>query len=67
MSLKNAGFLAFIGMILLTVLVVADFINIVTGVLRDVVPAVAILRSLVYLIASLTATLFFYVFQKSQS
>ena len=67
MSLKNAGFLALIGMILLTVLVVADFINIVTGVLRDVVPAVAILRSLVYLIASLTATLFFYVFQKSQS
>jgi hypothetical protein len=67
MSLKTSAFLALIGMILLTVLMIADFINTVTGIMHDVVPAVALLRSLVYVLASLTVTVFFYVFQKSQS
>jgi hypothetical protein len=48
MSLKTAAFLALIGMILLTVLVIADFINTVTGIMHEVVPAMALLRSLVY-------------------
>jgi hypothetical protein len=39
----------------------------VTGVLRDVVPAMALLRSLIYVLASLSVTVFFYVFQKSPS
>jgi hypothetical protein len=47
--------------------VIADFINTVTGIMHEVVPAMALLRSLVYLLASLTVTVFFYVFQKSQS
>jgi hypothetical protein len=67
MSLKTAAFLALIGMILLTVLVTGDFVNTVTGIMRDVVPAIALLRSVVYVLASLTVTVFFYVFQKSQS
>ena len=67
MSLKTSAFLALIGMILLTVLVTADFINTVTGIMHDVIPAVALLRSLVYVLASLTVTVFFYIFQKSQS
>jgi hypothetical protein len=67
MSLKTSAFLALIGMALLTVLMIADFINTVTGIMHDVVPAVALLRSLVYVLASLTVTVFFYVFQKSQS
>jgi hypothetical protein len=67
MSLKTSAFLALIGMILLTVLVTADFINTAAGIMRDVVPAMALLRSLVYVLASLTVTVFFYVFQKSQS
>jgi uncharacterized membrane protein AbrB (regulator of aidB expression) len=67
MSLKNAASLALVGMMLLTVLVAADFINAVLGVLRDVVPAVMVLRLLVYLLASLTVTVFFYIFQKVQS
>ena len=67
MTLKTAALWAFVGMILLTVLVAADFIKTVTGVLNDIVPAVALLRSLIYLLASLTVTLFFWVFQKSHS
>jgi hypothetical protein len=54
-------------MLLLTVLMAADFINNVTGVLLDVVPAMALLRSLIYLMASVTMTVLFWVFQRSQS
>jgi hypothetical protein len=60
-------FLAFIGMIMLTVVVAADFIKTVTGIMHDVVPAMALLRSLISVLASLTVTVFFYVFQKSPS
>jgi hypothetical protein len=52
MNLKTAAFLALIGMALLTILLAADFINVVMGVMRDVVPAMALLRSLIYLLAS---------------
>jgi hypothetical protein len=62
-SLKTAALLAFIGMLLLTVLMAADFINTVTGIMHDVVPAVALLRSLIYLLASLTVTVFFGFFK----
>jgi hypothetical protein len=67
MSLKNAALLALIGMILLTILLAADFFNAVMGVVRDVVPAIALLRSLIYMLVSLSATVFFYVFHKTQS
>ena len=67
MSLKTAASLALIGMALLTILLAADFINTASGVMHDVVPAVALFRSLVFVVASLTVTVFFYVFQKSQS
>lgn len=67
MSMKNASFLALIGTLLLTILLALDFIKTVSGVLNDVVPAMAIPRSLVYLLASLTVTVFFYVFNRAQS
>ena len=67
MTLKTAALWALVGMILLTLLVAADFIRTVTGVLNDLVPAVALLRSLIYLLASLSVTVFFWVFQKPQS
>lgn len=67
MTLKNAAFLALIGTLILTILLALDFIKTVSGVLSDVVPAMALLRSLVYLFASLSVTVFFYVFHKAQS
>ena len=66
MSLKNAALLALIGTILLTLLV-ANFISTVLGVLRDVIPAMALLTSLVRLFASLSVLVFFYVFYRTQS
>lgn len=67
MTLKNAAFLALVAMILLTVLMAVDFINTTLGVLRDLIPAMALLRSLVYLLASLGLLVFLYVFHKRQS
>jgi hypothetical protein len=54
------------GMILLTVLVIADFINVVQGVMRDLIPAMTLLRSIIYLLASLGVTVFLWVFHRTQ-
>ena len=67
MSLKNAAFLALIGTLLLTIMLAGDFIDAVLAVVRGLIPAMALLRSLVYLFASLTVTVFFYVFNRAQS
>ncbi len=67
MTLKNVALLAFLGTLLLTIVVAFDFVNTALGVLRDIVPAVAVLRSLIYLFASVSVTVFFYVFYKGQS
>ena len=67
MTLKNAAFLALVGTLLLTILVALDFIHTVTGIVNDVIPMMALPRSLVYLIASVTLTVFFLVFHKGQS
>jgi len=67
MTLKNVSFLALIGTLVLTILVAVDFVHTVLGVVRDMIPAMALLRSLVYLFASLSVTAFFYVFHRAQS
>jgi hypothetical protein len=66
MNLKSAAFLALVGMILLTVLLIADFINLLLGVMRDIVPVVMLLRSLIYTLASLAVTVFLWVFHRGQ-
>jgi hypothetical protein len=67
MTLKTASLLALIGTLVLTILFAVDFIRTVLGVVRDLIPAMALLRSLVYLFASLSVTAFFYVFHRAQS
>ena len=66
MNLKSAAFLALVGMILLTVLLIADFVNLFLGVMRDIVPVVMLLRSLIYTLASLAVTVFFWVFYRAE-
>ena len=66
MNLKSAAFLALVGMILLTVLLIADFVNVLLGVMRDIVPMVMLVRSLIYTLASLAVTVFFWVFHRAQ-
>jgi hypothetical protein len=67
MTLKNASFLALVGTLLLTILAAVDFLNTIEGVLRDIVPAIALLRSLIYLFVSIAVTVFFWVFNRSQT
>lgn len=67
MTLKGAALFAFIGTLLVTILMAADSINTVIGVLRDIVPAMSVLRSLIYLLGTLSVTVFFWAFHKAQS
>jgi hypothetical protein len=67
MTLKNATVFALIGMILLTALLLAGFIRDMVSLLRDVIPAIALLTSLIHVLASLGLTVFLYAFHKSQS
>ena len=64
MNVKSAAFLALVGMILLSILVIADFINTVQGVLRDLIPAMMLFRSITYVIASIGLTVFLWVFHR---
>ena len=67
MTLKTAATLALIGTLLLTVLLAIDFVNSFLAVARGLIPAMLVLRTLIYLAASLTVTVFFYVFNRAQS
>jgi len=66
MNIKNAAFLALIGMVLLTILLVAGSISDVLNVVGGLVPATTLLKSFIYAFAGLSASVFFFVFYKSQ-
>ena len=66
MSLKSAAFLAFIGTLLLTVLLAAHFITTVLGIMRNIVPFMALLPAIIHLFAALAVTVFFFVFFRKQ-
>jgi hypothetical protein len=65
MGLRTANFLALIGMLLLTVLDAAGFLRDLTSFLRDAVAAVTLLASAIHLLASLTLTIFLFVFYRT--
>ena len=67
MTMKTAAMLALIGSFMLSMLLTVDFFNSAVAVVRELIPAMAVLRSLIYLVASVTVTVFFYVFGKAQS
>jgi len=66
MTLKNAALFALIGMVLLTVLLAADFIRDLLSFARGVLALIEMLRSAIQLLASLSVTVFLYVFHKKQ-
>jgi hypothetical protein len=67
MTLKNAALLAFIGSLLLTVLLAANFVNVVSAFMHDAAPLIDLLGSLIRLFAAVSAMVFFYVFNRAQS
>jgi hypothetical protein len=67
MTLKNAAFFALIGMTLLTILLAFGFVRDFSAFLTGAVAAMALLKSGIHLLASLSVAVFLYVFHKAQS
>jgi hypothetical protein len=67
MTLKNAALLAVIGMILMTALLIWTFVLTFLNVLRDLVPAVTLFQSFIYVFGCFSVAVFFYVFHRRQS
>jgi len=66
MSLKSATLLVLIAIAVLTVWEVVHFISTLLGVIRDLIPPIALLSALIYLFAAVCALVFFFVFYRSQ-
>jgi hypothetical protein len=66
MSLKSAALLALVGMILLTVVLVFGFTRAISLYSVGAIAANAMLVSLIQLLASLSVTVFLFVFHKKQ-
>lgn len=66
MTLKNAVFLALVGAILLTILLVFGFVNDTMGVVRGLIPPMRLPASLIEAFAGITAAIFLYVFYRDQ-
>lgn len=67
MTLKQASLLAFIGTLLLSILLVADLVLDLLSMARGLIPAVTLLTSLIHTFAAVSVTVFFYVFHRGQS
>jgi hypothetical protein len=67
MTLKTASLFALVGMILVTVLQVLNFTFNILNVIRGLAPAMIVLSSLIYALAALCITVFFFVFHTKQS
>ena len=67
MTLNKAAFLALVGMILVTILLVGGFIGDVFSVVRGLIPAMRLLTSFIYAFAGLSMVMFLYAFHKAQS
>ena len=67
MTLKNAALLALIGTILMTVLLVWNFVSNVLNALRGLVPAVTLFSSFIFAFGCFSVMVFFYVFHRAQS
>jgi hypothetical protein len=67
MTVKTAALFALIGMILLTAVLAVGFIRDVTSSLAGAIAAVMLLKSLIHLLASLSVTVFLFVFHKAQA
>ena len=67
MSLKQASLLAFIGTLLLSILLVVDLILDVLSLARGLIAAVTLLVALIHAFAAVSVSIFFYVFHRGQS
>jgi hypothetical protein len=64
MNLKTAAFLAMIGTILTSVLLVYNLVFAVLNVMRGLIPVDTLFSTIIYAFASLTLAIFFFVFHR---
>ena len=67
MTLKNAALLALVGTILMTALLVWQFVFNFLNLLRGLVPAVSLFSSFIYAFGAFSVMVFFFVFHRAQS
>jgi predicted neutral ceramidase superfamily lipid hydrolase len=67
MALKNAAFWAFVGTLLVAALLIENFVVDAVAALRGLIPAMRIFSSLIYAFASVTMTVFFFVFYRNRA
>ena len=66
MTLKNAAMLALIGTMVVTALLVWNFVVNLLNVIQGVAAPVVLFASLIYAFGALCVTLFFFAFHKAQ-
>jgi hypothetical protein len=66
MTPKNAALLALVGTLLMTVLLVWNFVSGVVNVLRGVEAPVVLFASFIYAFGCFTVMVFFFVFHQAQ-
>jgi len=67
MTLKNTALLALIGTVLMTALLVWNFVFNLLNLLRGLVPAVTLFSSFIYAFGCFSVMVFFFVFHRTQS
>ncbi len=67
MTLKTAALLALIGTVLMTVLLVWNFVFNLLNLLRGLIPAVTVFSSLIYAFGCFSVMVFFFVFHRTQA
>jgi len=67
MTLKNAALLALIGTVLMTILLVWNFVLNLLNLLRGLVPAATVFSSLIYAFGCFSVMVFFFVFHRAQA
>jgi len=67
MALKQASLLAFIGTLLLSLLLIVDLVLDLLSLARGLIPAVTLLTSLIHTFAAVSVAIFFFVYHRAQS
>jgi len=67
MTLKSSAFLALIGTLLLTALLIVGLIYDLINLGQGLIPVTTVLSALIHSFAALSVTIFFYAFHRAQS
>jgi hypothetical protein len=67
MSLKSAAFLAMVGTVLLTLMLLVGLVEDVSNNIAGLIPLMTVIKDLIFTFVALTLAIFFFAFPKGQS